>query len=81
MSIDERLEKLVERHEALTLSVELIAIENRKLDTLVTKIAIENRKLDALVAEIAGGIRSLVTVARSHERRISNLEGLDNGSE
>ena len=61
MTIDERLEKLVERHEALTQTVELIAIENRGLD--------------ALVREIAGGIRDLVAVVRSHEQRIANLEG------
>lgn len=61
MTIDERLEKLVERHEALTQTVELIAMENRGSD--------------ALVREIAGGIRDLVAIVRSHEQRISNLEG------
>ena len=61
MTIDERLEKLVERHEALTQTVGLIAMENRGVDTLVR--------------EIARGIRDLVAGVRSHEQRISNLEG------
>jgi len=32
MTIDERLERLTERHEALTQSVELMAAENRERD-------------------------------------------------
>jgi len=68
MTIDERLEKLVERHEALKQTVELIALEQREL----TK---NNQTLNVLVREIAGGIRDLVVVVRSHEQRISHLEG------
>jgi prefoldin subunit 5 len=60
MNIDERLEKLTERHEALTQSAELITHDIRTLGILVK--------------EIAGGIRDLVAVARSHEQRISRLE-------
>ena len=60
MTIDERLEKLVERHEALTQTVALIAMENRGVN--------------ALVREIGGGIRDLVAAVRSHEQRISNLK-------
>lgn len=35
MTIDERLERLVERHEALTQGVELMATEGRRLQALV----------------------------------------------
>ncbi len=35
MTIDERLEKLVERHEALTQSVELMVREGQRLQRLV----------------------------------------------
>ena len=38
VSIDERLEKLVERHETLTLTVELMVAENRKRDRRMTDI-------------------------------------------
>jgi archaellum component FlaC len=68
MTIDERLEKLVERHEALTQTVELISIDIRALEA-------ESRVTTALVREIVGGIRDLGAIARSHEQRLSNLEG------
>lgn len=60
MNIDERLEKLVERHEALSQTVELIAIENRKIESAVI--------------QIMQGISDLVSIVRSHEQRLSNLE-------
>ena len=39
MTIDERIAKLVERHEALTQTVELLASDLRELQGLVTDIA------------------------------------------
>jgi hypothetical protein len=45
MTIDERLEKLTERHEALTLSVELMSTENRERDVRMDKmIAVDKRR-------------------------------------
>jgi len=61
MTIDERLEKLLERHEALAQTVELMAAENRERD----------RRLGQIMEAIA----SLVHVAEIHEQRIDRLEG------
>jgi hypothetical protein len=61
MTIDERLERLTERHEALTHTVELTAIENAQRD----------RRM----GEIMEGIARLLHVAEIHEQRISRLEG------
>jgi hypothetical protein len=61
MTIDERLERLTERHEALTQTVELMAAENQQRD----------RRM----GEIMEGIASLVHVAEIHEQRIERLEG------
>lgn len=61
MTIDERLEKLAERHEALTQSVELMAAENRQRD----------RRM----GEVMEGIARLLHVAEIHEQRIERLEG------
>ena len=61
MTIDERLERLTERHEALTQSVEMLVADNREWD----------RRL----GEIMEGIASLVHVAEIHEHRLSDLEG------
>ncbi|HEY1898139.1 MAG TPA: hypothetical protein VGG62_17800 [Terracidiphilus sp.] len=68
MTIDERLEKLVERHEALALSVEHLAMENAKM-------AAENAKRDHRMGEIMEFINQLAHIAESHDHRIENLEG------
>jgi hypothetical protein len=65
MTLDERLERLTERHEALTQSVELMALENRQRD----------RRL----GEIMEGIASLLHVAEIHEQRLDQHDRrLDN---
>jgi hypothetical protein len=60
MTTDERLDRLAERHEALTQSVELLAIETRELK--------------AAIAQDAENIRALARIAEIHERRITGIE-------
>ncbi len=57
MTIDERLERLAERHEALTQSVEMLTHDVETLKTIAQQDA-EN-------------IRALARVAEIHERRLS----------
>jgi ribosome maturation protein Sdo1 len=65
MTLDERLERLTERHEALTQTVELMAMENRQRD----------RRL----GEIMEGIASLLHIAKIHEQRLDQHgDRLDN---
>lgn len=65
MTLDERLERLAERHEALTQSVELMAMENRQRD----------RRM----GEIMEGIARLLHVAEIHEQRLDQHDDrLDN---
>jgi archaellum component FlaC len=61
MTIDERLEKLTERHEALTQSVELL---HRDVQGLY-----------ALVQQDSENIRALARIAEIHERRLTGIEG------
>jgi hypothetical protein len=61
MTIDERLDRLVERHEALTQSVELLWRQSQKHDEVLAR----NEKLMA----------DLILVVRSHENRLDRLEG------
>ena len=61
MTIDERLDRLVERHEALAQSVELL-----------TK---DVRELGKYVGDIAEGTARLLNIAEIHEKRITRLEG------
>ncbi len=61
MNIDERLESLARRHEALTMNLELQALETQEL-----------RKLIEIDAE---NIRSLARIAQAHENRLDRMEG------
>lgn len=61
MSIDERLEKLTERHEALALSLELLT---RDVQALVKASAQDGEN-----------IRALARIAEIHERRLTDVEG------
>jgi hypothetical protein len=73
MNIDERLERLVERHEALTQSVEHLALQGEE----------QNKRIDKIVLALekdGENIRGLAHIAELHEHRISELEGGgDNG--
>ena len=60
MTIDERLERLTGRHEALTQTVELMAAQNRERD----------RK-----CQVMESIGRLLHIAEIHEHRIEQLEG------
>lgn len=68
MTIDERLEKLTERHEALTQSVELMAIENRERDSRLGKLM-------EMIEKLVGTVEQMAQIVSSHERRIEHLEG------
>jgi hypothetical protein len=65
MNFEERLEKLTERHEALTQTVELMAAENRDRD----------RRWSKTLDQMMEGIARLLHVAEIHEHRLENLEG------
>jgi hypothetical protein len=60
MTIDERLERLTERHEALTQSVEMMVAENKERDKRM--------------GQIMEAIASLVHVAEIHEEPIERLQ-------
>jgi archaellum component FlaC len=60
MDIDERLERLTQRHEALTQTVELLTKDLSDMKVLVN--------------DIAEGTARLLHVAQIHEKRISRLE-------
>jgi hypothetical protein len=71
MTTDQRLQRLTERHEALTQTVELLTGDIRELTSAVKMLAKEHGNLDNLVNDIAVGTARI----ESHERRISDLEG------
>lgn len=74
MNIDERLEKLVERHEALTQTVELMAHEDHERDRRMDQLTGRVEHITGTLERVVEAIGQLVHVAELHERRLNNLE-------
>jgi len=72
MTIDERLERLTERHEALAQTVELMGHEMREMFAATNK-ALE--KLAEVSQRTTESIVALIQLAENHEHRLERLEG------
>jgi hypothetical protein len=67
MTVDERIEALTERHEALTQTVEHLAIESAKHDRQIGELA-------RIAMTAHESINSLLRIVESHEHRVTALE-------
>jgi alanine racemase len=67
MTIDERLEALTVRHEALAQTVEIIAAMQRENETRFAQVT---RNFETVL----DSIKRLENIAASHEQRLDNLE-------
>lgn len=68
MNIEERLEKLAERTDAIAHSVELLAGMQIKTEEHMTR-------LQEHIATLADGMAQLTRIVLDHHTRIENLEG------
>jgi hypothetical protein len=68
MTVDERLEKLIERHEALSQTVDIIAGMQRNNEKRFDQVT---RNFEIVL----DSIKHLETIATSHEDRLEDLEG------
>ena len=79
MNIDERLEKLTERHEALTQTIELMVIENRERDAKWDKRGAEWDKRFGFIGESLERLANIAQLHQhrldSHDERFDELEG------
>lgn len=79
MTPDERLDKLTERVDALTQSVELLAALHRdneaRLDQLAHDVAAGFQMLGGTLQLLGASISKISTLLESHEDRIRRLEG------
>ncbi len=66
-SVDRRLDRLIERHEALGQTVEMIAQMQRESE-------VRQQKNEALMGQALEAINPLARIAQSHEKRIEKLE-------
>jgi methyl-accepting chemotaxis protein len=74
MTIDERLEKLTERHEALTQTVELMAAENRAGFARLGQVEQAFQRVEQILSRMAQSMDVLARVVELHEHRIDDLE-------
>jgi len=72
MTIDQRLDRLTERHEALTQTVELMVAENRERDR---RWAERGKVWDKQMDQVMEGLARLLHTAEIRRRRIERLEG------
>jgi len=75
MNIDERLEKLAERHEALAQTVEIIAGMQRSNEEHLAQLTQAVQELKTTVQQDGEHIRALVRIAEIHVHRLTHLEG------
>jgi hypothetical protein len=74
-TIDDRLDRLTERHEALTETVELIVAMQRENEERFAKNEKRFAQIAANQERDAEHINALVRIAEIHEHRLSGLEG------
>jgi hypothetical protein len=72
MTTDERLDRLTERTDALTQSVELLALLHRDYEAKAEERAI---KMDGNMERIIGLIEKMANMVGNHEGRLKKLEG------
>ena len=81
MTIDERLEKLTERHEALTQTVELIAAMHRENEKRNEKrFAVLDGSMTTLtdrMTTLTDTMNRLANIVIRHEERLDALDGGD----
>jgi hypothetical protein len=70
MNIDERLDRLTDRHEALTQTVELLAVDIRDLTADVRNVVAAQRENEKQIGELATFIRQLSEIALRHDNRL-----------
>jgi hypothetical protein len=69
MTIDERLDRLTERHEALAQSLELLTADVRDL-------AVNVNRMSGMMENLMTGFGAMAELVRRHETRLDRLEGV-----
>jgi len=75
MTVDERLDRLTVRHEALAQSLELLTANVRDLIANVTRLAERVDKMSGMMENLMNGFGAIAELVRRHEVRLDGLEG------
>ncbi len=74
MTIDERLERLADRQEALSRTVELLIADGKKTGERIRALAIIAGQNELTAAQMMEAITSLARTVEPHEHRPGDLE-------
>jgi len=74
-NVDERIQRLVERHEALAQSLELLTADVQSLAGTVQKHDVYLERNDQYLNTLMEATSQLLQVAKIHEQRLTRLEG------
>ncbi len=74
MTVDERIEALTARHEAIAQSVELLGSFQRDTDAKIDKLIDQVGKLTGHMDSIAGHMNTIALLVLGHEQRIQSIE-------
>jgi hypothetical protein len=75
MTVDERLEKLVVRHEALSQTVELLGAMHQEVEKQLQAIGGHIDRLVTLQEKTQDRVDLLLSVVANHEQRLNGIEG------
>lgn len=75
MTIDERLDRLADRHEALAQSVEMLTHSITRLEQNHEKTEGVMQQAGQMITGLAEAMAQLARVVQAHEHRLERLEG------
>jgi hypothetical protein len=74
MTFEESMDRLKDRHEALTQSVELLFHAQDRHDKQLDRLEQMQAKNETIMAQLMETVGSLARIAQAHENRISGLD-------
>jgi hypothetical protein len=74
-NFDERINRLIERHEALTQTVEHMALQGEEQNGRIAKMQTELEKIIVIQRETTVHVNALAHLAEIQNERLTRLEG------
>ncbi len=74
MDFEERLQRMVERHESLAQSLELSTTDVRQQGENIDKLTVATTAQQQTLVAVLTAMQELIGVVTEHERRIGKLE-------
>jgi len=73
MNIDERLDRLTERHEALTQSIELMMLDTRENTRNIATLSLVVRELSQHIAATSQTVQATIKIVQATSKTVSDM--------